>query len=118
MASPRFSVVIPTRDRASTLAYTLRTCLEQDFADYEVVVCDNCGGPETRQVVDSFASSRIKYVRSEKRIAMTANWELAVGHAAGEYVLALGDDDGLLRHALRELDRLLRDTGARALRWE
>ena len=37
MTSPRFSVVVPTRDRASTLAYTLRTCLEQEFDDYEVV---------------------------------------------------------------------------------
>ena len=29
----------------------------------------------------------------------------------------LGDDDGLLRHALRELDGLIGRTGARAVRW-
>ena len=33
---PRFSVVIPTRDRAETLRVTLATCLDQDFDDYEI----------------------------------------------------------------------------------
>ena len=63
---PFVSIVIPTRERAETLYHTLRTCLEQEGDDYEVVVCDNCGSPATRAVVDGFASARIKYVRSAK----------------------------------------------------
>ena len=59
MTTPRFSVVIPTRERATTLRYCLRTCLEQDFDDYEIVVCDNCSSPATREVVEEAASPRI-----------------------------------------------------------
>jgi hypothetical protein len=117
MSGPRFSIVVPTRERAATLSYCLRTCLAQDHDDYEVVVCDNHSSPATRQVVEELRSPRIKYLRAPRPLAMSANWELAVGQAAGEYVTVLGDDDGLLGHALRELDRLLRTSGARALRW-
>jgi hypothetical protein len=117
MAAPRFSVVVPTRERAETLRFTLQTCLDQDFDDYEVVVCDNHSSPATRAVVESFAAPRLKYLRAPRPLSMSDNWELAVGQAAGEYVTVLGDDDGLLAHALPELDRLVRRTGARAVRW-
>src|SRR5262249_8324853 len=62
-------------------------------------------------------SPKIKYVRSEKPLAMSSNWELAVSRATGEYVTVLGDDDALLPHALRVLDHLLCRTGTRAIRW-
>ncbi|MBM3982195.1 MAG: glycosyltransferase family 2 protein [Planctomycetes bacterium] len=117
MSAPRFSVVVPTRERADTLRFALRTCLDQDFDDYEVIVSDNHSSPATRAVVDEFASPKVGYVRTEKPVAMSTNWEFAVGHARGEYVILIGDDDGLLPHALRELDRLACDTGARAIRW-
>jgi FkbM family methyltransferase len=118
VSRPRFSVVIPTRERPGTLRYALETCLTQDFDDYEVVVCDNHGSPATREVVDQLASGRIRYVRAPRPLAMSDNWELAVAEAAGEYVTILGDDDGLARHALRDLDRLARRLDARVLRWE
>jgi hypothetical protein len=117
MAGPKFSVVIPTRERAATLRVALRTCLEQDFDDYEVVVCDNFGSPATRQVVDECHSPRIRYIRSPRLLSMSSNWELAVSQARGEYVLVLGDDDGLLFHALRELDRLVAADRPLAIRW-
>jgi glycosyltransferase involved in cell wall biosynthesis len=118
MTSPRFSVVIPTREGANTLRHTLRTCLEQDFDDYEVVVCDNGGSPATRQVVEQCGSARVRLICSDRPLAMSSNWELAVSHARGDYVTVLGDDDALLPHALRVLDYLVRRTGARALRWD
>ncbi len=49
---------------------------------------------------------------------MSANWEYAVSEARGEYVTVLGDDDGLMPHALRELHRLVREHGhPPAIQW-
>lgn len=118
MARPRFSIVIPTRERADTLRYTLQTCLVQQFPDYEIVVGDNCSSPATKQAVDACESPRIRYVRSDRALSMSENWELAVSHATGEYVIVIGDDDGLLPDALEDIDCLLRHTKTRALRWE
>lgn len=117
MSTPRFSVVIPTRERADTLRHALRTCLDQAFDDYEVVVSDNFSSPATKAVVDELESPKVRYVRTAEPVAMSANWEFAVGHARGEFVTVLGDDDGLLPHALAEVDRLAREHNARAVRW-
>jgi len=49
---PKFSIVIPTRNRAYTLYYTLKTCLNQyDFDDYEIVVSDNCSEDNTAEMI-------------------------------------------------------------------
>jgi hypothetical protein len=115
--APRFSVVIPTRERAGTLRFALAACLDQSFDDYEVVVSDNHSSPATKQVVDAAGSPRVRYVRTPRPVAMSNNWEFGLSHARGQFVLLIGDDDGLLPHALAELDRLAREHDARAIRW-
>jgi hypothetical protein len=117
MPATKFSVVIPTRERADTLRYALRTCVEQSFDDFEVVVSDNHSSPATRAVVEAAGSDRVRYVRTAEPVAMSTNWEFGVAQARGEYVLLLGDDDGLLPHALAELDRLTRARPTNAVRW-
>jgi hypothetical protein len=116
--SPRFSVVIPTRDRAHTLRHTIRTCLAQQFDDAEFLVSDNGSDSSARGVVESFSDRRLKYVHTPRPMAMTDSWEFGVSHAAGEFITVIGDDDGLLLHALPEIDRILTMTGGKVLRWE
>jgi len=113
----RFSIIIPTRERVETLKYAIRTCLAQDFENYEIIVCDNCSSPETKRVVDSFKSEKIKYIRSDQPLAMSDNWELALSHAVGEYIIFIGDDDGLLLNSLSKIDRLIRELNVKALCW-
>jgi glycosyltransferase involved in cell wall biosynthesis len=109
--------VIPTRERADTLKYALRTCLDQQFDDYEIIVSDNFSSPATKAVVDAVESPKVRYVRTAEPVAMSNNWEFGVSHARGEYVIVIGDDDGLLPHALRELDRLARESGSKVIQW-
>ena len=117
MTTPRFSIVIPTRERPHTLEHTLNTCLAQT-GDFEIVVSDNWSGPQTRELVEAHRDSRIRYVRTPAMLAMTDSLEFAVQHARGEYVIIQGDDDGLLRHALPVIDQILKVTNAPVLRWE
>jgi Glycosyl transferase family 2 len=116
--TPRFSIVIPTRDRADTLAVALQTCLTQDYDDYEVVVYDNGSSSAARDVVETASSPKVKYFRAPEPLAMSASWELALSHARGEYVTVLGDDDGLFSYALCELDGLLKAHRVEAVRWD
>ncbi len=118
MSTVKFSVVIPTRERAETLRFALGSCLDQSFDDYEVIVSDNFSSAPTREVAEAAGSPRVRYVRTPEPLALSRSWEFAVAHARGEYVLLIGDDDGLLPHALRELDAILTRTGARAVRWD
>jgi hypothetical protein len=117
MRNPRFSVVIPTRERTETLRHTLQTCLRQDFDDYEVVVSDNGRTSATRDLVRDLADPRVRCVHTPRPLAMSDNFEYAVDHARGEYLLVIGDDDGLVPFCLREIDALVNRTGARIIRW-
>jgi len=117
MNRPRFSIVIPTRQRARTLEVAIKTCLAQSFDDYEIVVADNASDAETKSVVERFASGKIRYHRSETPLAMSLNWEVGVDLASGEYITVIGDDDALLLHGLSHADRLISDNKLRVLQW-
>lgn len=118
MHKPRFSIVIPTRERAETLRFAIQTCLVQNFDNYEVVICDNCSSPATAAVVNSFGSPRIVYHRSPEPLSMRDNWNLAYSLTRGEYIAFIGDDDGLMPYAFFQLDALIRRYGAKAIRWD
>src|SRR5436309_1169212 len=118
MAAPRFSILIPTRERPATLRHTLASVLAQPGEDYEIIVADNACGPDTRDVVESFASPRLRHSRSEEVLPMALNWERGLDLCSGEYVTVLGDDDAFLPSTLGMARRILDATQAEILSWE
>jgi len=115
----KFSVVIPTRERADTLYHTIRTCVSQDYDNLEIIVSDNASNDNTRDVVLSFKDKRITYINTGKRISMSDNFEFALSHVKTEgYVIYIGDDDGLLPNAIHDINAVIVDTGAQVLRWD
>lgn len=112
------TVAIPTADRAATLEVTLRTVTQQDYADLQILVSDNASTDHTRDVVEACRDPRVEYVNTGRRLGMASNWEFALGHVKGDFVFLLGDDDGLLPSACRDVADLLASTSAKALAWE
>lgn len=115
--NPKITVVIPTRERASTLLATLQTCVAQDYDRLEIIVSDNFSGDQTGEVVHSFQDNRIRYVNPGRRLSMSENWEFALSHVSGGYVTVLGDDDGLLPDAVSDAASVISATGTGILSW-
>lgn len=99
---PFFSICVPTRNRADTLHYCLKSLIDQDFDNYEIIVSDNSDEDyaTTKEVVSELASPKIKYFRQNTVIGMTENYEFAVDKAIGEYIICIGDDDGIVKNSL------------------
>jgi glycosyltransferase involved in cell wall biosynthesis/pimeloyl-ACP methyl ester carboxylesterase len=115
---PRFSIVIPTRQRADTLAFTIETALAQTHPDFEVVIQNNGDDPATRNVVASFASPRIKLTCSAEILPMAENWEAALTASSGDYVAFIGDDDGIMPDACAICDVVMQHRPSLgALQW-
>ena len=74
MAENLYSIIMPTRERADVLHFAIKTVLKLNCSNFELIVVDNCSSPETRQVVDAFASPNIRYFRSSERLSMAGNW--------------------------------------------
>jgi len=106
-AEKKFSVVLPARNSAYTLRYTLQTCLEQSYTgEYEIIVSDNStdGNTAVQDLCKELNSSKIVYLRTPRNLPLPKSFEYAYLHATGEYIFALGSDDGLLPWALETLD--------------
>ena len=117
MSAPRFSILVPTRDRPATLRHTLATVAAQSGNDYEIVVADNCGGPETRAIVEALEAPAVRYLRSDEILPMAENWERGLAQCSGEYVTVLGDDDGLVPSTLALARRLIDITRSELISW-
>ena len=110
-----FSVVIPTRNRADTLMHCLRTVVSQRYDNLEIVISDNFSEDDTRSVADSFGDSRIRYCKTSSALNMAHSWEFALRQARGDWVMILGDDDGLLPGALTRLSAIIQNAGVDAV---
>jgi O-methyltransferase len=104
---PRFSIVIPTRQRADTLQFAIETALAQTHTDFEVVVQNNGDDQATNDVVASFGSPRIVLSCSPDILPQSANFEAGLMASSGEFVTFIGDDDGMMPDACAICDAVM-----------
>lgn len=117
--NPRFTVIIPAKDRAEYLHHTLRTCSLQDYDNLEIIVSDDGSTDNTREVVEEAArkDQRVRYVSPGVGVGMLDNFEFALDQVKPGYVIALGGDDGLLPYGISGMRDILQNTGLEMLAW-
>lgn len=110
--SPKISICIPTFNGANFICRSVHSALEQDFADFEVLIVDNCSTDQTPQLVEALlpqSNGRLRYYRNEHNVGLAENFNRCVQYAKGLYVKFLCVDDMLLPGCLSlmeaELDR-------------
>jgi glycosyltransferase involved in cell wall biosynthesis len=101
-------VVAVSLKKEEYLRYAIPSVREQDDEDWELVVSDNCSADGTEAYIASLDDPRIVYVRTSEPLPVTENWQFALDHSTGDYVLMLGDDDCLLRGYFRITRELVR----------
>ena len=102
-----FSIVIPTHNRLHLLRDAVETIRRQHGAEWELAVFDNASTDPIGEHIASLDDPRVRYARSEAFLPVTDSWNNALKMARGDYVILLGDDDGLAPGALKTLGRLL-----------
>lgn len=105
-ADPRVSVVIPTYNASPFIERTLRSVLDQDFTELEVVVVDDGSTDNTTAIVEGF-ENRVRLIR-QKNAGVAAARNRAIAEARGDLVAFLDHDDvwypGKLRRQVELLD--------------
>lgn len=100
MSNSRFSILIPTYNRASLLKQTIESILRQSFEDYETVICDDCSTDNTEEVVKNFNDKRINYYRNKDNLGYGKNLQACYKKSTGDIIFLMGHDDILLKDAL------------------
>ena len=101
------SVVIPTHDRLDLVKQAIRTVIEQGIEDFELVVYDNSSKDELGVYIKSLENEKIIYGRSDSFLSVTESWNNAINLATKNYVILIGDDDGILPGALKKARQLI-----------
>jgi glycosyltransferase involved in cell wall biosynthesis len=94
-ATPLFSVVICTYNRADLLRRAVSTVLAQTFGDFEVVLVDDGSTDHTPQVLSELSDPRIRYVRQDNQ-GVAGSRTTGLASTSGKYVVFLDDDDFVL----------------------
>ena len=99
---PLVSVIIPTYDRLDYLREAIASAVSQTYTNLEIIVADDCGPANSKEVVDSFQDSRIQYKRNPTNLGVSLNLARSFAAAKGKYVASLNDDDRWDQHFFRD----------------
>lgn len=99
LTPPFFSVVIPVYNKEQSIPGTLCSVLEQEFADYEVVVVDDGSTDNSLEYLKSVNNPRLRLYSIENRGPAGAR-NYGISQARGRWVVVLDADDLLLSNAL------------------
>lgn len=98
--TPKISLIIPTRERASYLEHSIRTCTENPCENLEILVLNNASNDDTDAIMQRVSDSRVRYVRNEHRLSMRDNFEKGIELSRGEILCFIGDDDGVFPYSV------------------
>ncbi len=140
----KISVVIPARNNADTLKYTIISCINQRkccvsgaqsdinnnefYEDYEILISDNssAGNEEVyllcKQLSEDLKHANrqveLRYIHTPRELPLHRSFEYAYLNTKGEFVLSLGSDDAILPWALDNIDYALdKKKSAMIIQW-
>jgi teichuronic acid biosynthesis glycosyltransferase TuaG len=89
------SIITPAYRAAGTLDETIRSVLAQGHADWEMLIAEDCGPDETRDLVRGWASRdpRIRLIELDRNGGPAAARNAALREARGRWIAFLDSDD-------------------------
>ena len=102
-----FSILLPSKNGENYIGNVIKSILDQEFQDYEIIVGDNNNTNKFIEIINSFKSTKIKVIRSEKTLQVADSWTNCLNVSSGRYIITLGDDDCLLINGLNKIHYLL-----------
>ena len=106
MSSLRFSVVIPTYNRAAFIGKTIEGVLSQTYQDFEIIVVDDGSTDDTESVVQRYVGKKLAYYKKKNEERATAR-NFGTQLAKGDYINWFDSDDLMLAAHLAEAQSLI-----------
>jgi glycosyltransferase involved in cell wall biosynthesis len=101
--NPTISVCVPTYNNSVTVARCLRSILDQDGVDFEIVVVDDDSSDGCAAIAATMLRPGDRLIRNESRLGLNANHNKCIELARGTRIQFVHADDWLLPGALQRL---------------
>ena len=100
------SVVIPSYNHEKYIGEAIKSVLEQEYSNFELIIVDDGSQDNSDKIITSFKDSRIKYIKQENRGAHAAiNRGLEITN--GEYLSILNSDDVYVSDRFKKMSNIL-----------
>jgi glycosyltransferase involved in cell wall biosynthesis len=106
---PLVSIIMNVRNGALYLREALDSVIAQTFADWELIVWDDCSTDDSAKVVREYSDKRIHYYLSPDETPLGEARKRAIREARGEWLAFLDQDDIWLPHKLQNQIMLIAD---------
>ncbi len=95
--APLVSIGLPTYNRVDLLKHAVASALAQDYANIELVISDNASNDGTQVWCEDLSrrDGRVRYIRQQTNIGLTANYREVFRQSRGEFYMGFADDDWL-----------------------
>jgi len=107
--TPRVSVCVPMYNNGATIERCLRSILQQDGVDFEIVVVDDNSSDDGAALAARLLRPGDRLIRNESRAGLNVNHNRCLEHARGDCVQFVHGDDWLLPGALQALSQCFDD---------
>lgn len=104
--TPKVSICVPTFNGAEYIRQAIRSVLDQDYQDYEIVVVDNASTDQTEAILEDLllqAGERLRFYKNDQNIGLAGNLNKCLEYARGAYIKFLCVDDLLLPGCLGKM---------------
>lgn len=108
-AAVTLSVCVPMYNNGATIARCLRSILEQDGVDFEILVVDDDSSDDGTAIASRLLRHGDRLVRNRSRLGLNGNHNKCLTLARGRYIQFVHADDWLLPGALQTLAACLED---------
>lgn len=102
------SICIPVYNMEDCLERSIRSALNQDYPDLEVIVVDNQSSDATYKIATSIVDTRLKVFRNETNLGAYGNHNRCIELAGGEWIKFLHGDDELLPNCISKMVEALK----------
>ena len=108
------TVCIATYNGSKFIQKTIRSVLNQEDSDFEIIIIDDCSTDETVDLIQSEFGhdSRVQVLSNSSNIGFCKNVNKGLAIAKGEYFLVLGQDDLLEKNHFRDIIKCFSDDTA------
>lgn len=90
----KVSVLVPIyRTKEEYLREAIESILNQTFADFELLLLDDCPEDSREAIVKSYDDPRIVYAKNERNLGITLSRNKLIDLAKGEYLAVFDHDD-------------------------
>jgi glycosyltransferase involved in cell wall biosynthesis len=107
--NPPISVYVPMFSNSTTIERCLRSVLDQDGVEFEIVVVDDDSSDESAAIAGTMLRPGDRLIRNASRFGLNQNHNKCLEHARGRFIQFVHGDDWLLPGALQTLARCFDD---------